>query len=289
MSALLCFSIGRYVLASGVMLHEAAILALVTLTFLWLTFLVNRAILGALRATYLRPGSTTRSIHCVSADIALIIPVYNKAPWDVFGNASATLKDLIRGADGNRYALFVLSDTAAPESAAQEERAFAALRVELGDAVGVYYRRLQNTDKKIGNIADWVENWGAAYEGMVVLNADSLMSAAAIRRLSHALISDPDAGLVQSHPLLIGARTLFGRVQQFSNAVYGRLMAEGMASWSQSEGNYWGHIAIIRTQGRDRGPDQVIGIVCEIHPVWSGPQNARALHQCKTGIAERAP
>ena len=248
-SALLCMSIGQYLLANGVMLHQAAVLALVTLTFLWLTFSVNTAILGALRTTYLRPEATLKSGQCPPADIALIIPVYNEAPWDVFGNASATLKDLIRGADGNRYALFVLSDTTDPASAAQEERAFAALRAELGDAINVYYRRrLKNTDKKIGNIGDWVENWGAAYEGMVVLDADSLMSASAIRRLSRALISDPDAGLIQSHPMLIGARTLFGRVQQFSNAVYGWLMAEGMASWSQHEGNYWGHNAIIRTR-----------------------------------------
>ncbi|MGJ8610765.1 MAG: glucans biosynthesis glucosyltransferase MdoH [Octadecabacter sp.] len=248
-STLLCISIAQYLLVNGVMLHQAAVLGLVTLTFLWLTFSVNTAILGALRTTFLRPENVMKNADCPPADIALIIPVYNEAAWDVFGNASATLKDLIRGADGNRYALFVLSDTTDPESAAQEERAFAALRAELGNAVDVYYRRrLRNTDKKIGNIGDWVENWGAAYEGMLVLDADSLMSAAAIRRLCRALISDPNAGLIQSHPMLIGARTLFGRVQQFSNAVYGWLMAEGMASWSQYEGNYWGHNAIIRTR-----------------------------------------
>lgn len=247
-SALLCVSIAQYLLANGVMLHQAAVLALVTLTFLWLTFSVNTAILGALRATYLRP-ETPRKTQCPPAHIALIIPVYNEAAWDVFGNASATLRDLIRCDDGNRYALFVLSDTTDPARATQEERAFAALRREIGGAVDVYYRRrLKNTDKKIGNIGDWVENWGAAFEGMVVLDADSLMSASAIRHLSHALISDPNAGLIQSHPMLIGARTLFGRVQQFSNAVYGWLMAEGMASWSQHEGNYWGHNAIIRTR-----------------------------------------
>ncbi|MBT0958358.1 glucans biosynthesis glucosyltransferase MdoH [Alphaproteobacteria bacterium KMM 3653] len=247
-SAILCLSIGRYLLANGLMLHQAAVLVLVTLTFLWLTFSVNTAVLGALRTTFLRPESRSTP-SCPPADIALIIPIYNEAPWDVFGNASATLKDLIKGADGNRYALFVLSDTTDAESAVQEERAFAALAAEIGDGADVYYRRRrENTDKKIGNIADWVENWGGAYEGMVVLDADSLMSASAIRRLSRALISDPGAGLIQSHPMLIGARTLFGRVQQFSNAVYGWLMAEGMASWSQQEGNYWGHNAIIRTR-----------------------------------------
>ena len=248
-SAVLCLSMAQYFLMNGVMLHESAVLALVTLSFVWLTFSVNTAVLGALRATYLRPKINITTPHTEGADIALLIPVYNEAAWDVFGNASAMLRELIRADGGNRYALFVLSDTRDSESAAQEERAFAALRLELGDKMPVYYRRrAENTDKKVGNIGDWIENWGAAYEGMVVLDADSLMSGAAIRQLSNALISDPNAGLIQSQPMLIGARTLFGRVQQFSNAVYGWLSAEGLATWSQKEGNYWGHNAIIRTR-----------------------------------------
>ncbi len=248
-SALLCFAMAQYFLMNGVMLHETAVLALVTLSFVWLTFSVNTAVLGALRATYFRPKPNAGVNAQATADIALLVPMYNEAAWDVFGNASAMLRELIRADGGNRYALFVLSDTRDPESAAQEERAFAALRAELGHDLPVYYRRrAENTDKKVGNIGDWVENWGAAYEGMVVLDADSLMSGAAIRQLSNALIADPDAGLIQSQPMLIGARTLFGRVQQFSNAVYGWLSAEGLATWSQKEGNYWGHNAIIRTR-----------------------------------------
>ena len=248
-SAVLGLAMAEFFLMNGVMLHESAVLALVTLSFVWLTFSVNTAILGALRATYLRPKPDVNVRPSEAADIALLVPVYNEAAWDVFGNASAMLRELIRADGGNRYALFVLSDTRDPDSAAQEERAFAALQMELGHKVPVYYRRrAENTDKKVGNIADWVENWGAAYEGMVVLDADSLMSGAAIRQLSHALISDPGAGLIQSQPMLIGARTLFGRVQQFSNAVYGWLSAEGLATWSQKEGNYWGHNAIIRTR-----------------------------------------
>ena len=111
-----------------------------------------------------------------------------------------------------------------------------------------YRRRAENTEKKVGNISDWIENWGAAYDAMVVLDADSLMSASAIRQLAAELAADPDAGLIQSRPMLIGAQTLFGRVQQFSNSVYGWLVAEGLERWSQHEGNYWGHNAIIRTR-----------------------------------------
>ena len=43
-----------------------------------------------------------------------------------------------------------------------------------------------NTDRKIGNLADWVERWGGSYEAMLVLDADSLMS-------GEAIVADPTA------------------------------------------------------------------------------------------------
>ena len=46
---------------------------------------------------------------------------------------------------------------------------------------------------------------------------------------AEALRADPGVGLIQSFPGLIGAETLFGRVQQFSNAAYSWLVAEGLA------------------------------------------------------------
>ena len=159
------------------------------------------------------------------------------------------LKELHQGPNKDRYSLFILSDTRDPEIAEHERRAYYALRADAPDGIDVFYRqRAQNTDKKVGNLTQWIENWGAAYDAMVVLDADSLMSGAAIRQLAHELAADPEAGLIQSFPSLIGARTLFGRMQQFSNAVYGWLLAEGLAVWSQSESNYWGHNAIIRTR-----------------------------------------
>ena len=77
-----------------------------------------------------------------------------------------------------------------------------------------------------------------------------------------------DAGLIQTFPMLIGAQTVFARLQQFSNIAYGWLLAEGLATWARSEGNYWGHNAIIRTRAfatsamlphlRSRGDDDLI-------------------------------
>jgi membrane glycosyltransferase len=47
--------------------------------------------------------------------------------------------------------------------------------------IPVYYRRReQNIARKPGNIAEWVRRFGAAYETMLVLDADSLMSGEAL-------------------------------------------------------------------------------------------------------------
>ena len=43
-------------------------------------------------------------------------------------------------------------------------------------------------------------------------------------------------------------RSLFARWQQFAGRLYGPLIAAGIAWWHGSEGNYWGHNAIIRVR-----------------------------------------
>jgi membrane glycosyltransferase len=181
--------------------------------------------------------------------VALLVPIYNEEAAEVFGNASAMMTALRASAPAHRFDLFILSDTQDAGIALEESRAFATLRATLPPDLRVWYRRrLRNTERKVGNIRDWVEGWGAAHDAMLVLDADSLMSAEAIIALSDEMAADPSAGLIQSAPMVVGSDTLFGRMQQFSAAVYGTLLSEGLAGWTGSEGNYWGHNAIIRTR-----------------------------------------
>ncbi|MEM6276974.1 MAG: glucans biosynthesis glucosyltransferase MdoH [Pseudomonadota bacterium] len=233
-------AIARWLAHGGVTVTEAVIVVLVALTFIWVSLTATAVLLGVLR----RP-TPLRLARGAPQRVALLMPIHNETPADVFGNAWAMLQDLRDGPQHDAFALFILSDTTDPEMAQLEERAYWAIKGEFD----VYYRRRsKNRDRKVGNVSDWIENWGAAFDAMVVLDADSLMSGAAIRHLARAMAADPRAGLIQSFPSLIGARTLFGRMQQFSNAVYGWLLAEGLAVWAQSEGNYWGHNAIIRVR-----------------------------------------
>jgi membrane glycosyltransferase len=58
--------------------------------------------------------------------------------------------------------------------------------------------------------------------------------------------SHPKAALIQTLPVIVNAKSLFARWQQFAGRLYGPMLAAGIAWWHGSEGNYWGHNAIIR-------------------------------------------
>ncbi|MCB1343439.1 MAG: glucans biosynthesis glucosyltransferase MdoH, partial [Pseudooceanicola sp.] len=228
----------------GISLPEGLLIALICFNFFWISFTVSTVALGFWSLTRRAPRATA---PIRPMDVALLMPVYNEVPWYVLGNARSMLEELRSWGGEHRYAIFILSDTRDEGLAAQEQRMVEALRANLSPGLELYYRRrVMNTDRKVGNIADWVARWGGAYDAMLVLDADSLMTGRAILNLTDALASDPAAGLIQSFPQLIGAQSVFARMQQFANTVYGAAFAEGMARWCGQEGNYWGHNAIIR-------------------------------------------
>jgi membrane glycosyltransferase len=234
--------------AQGLSSIEIILTALISLSFFWICFSLSTASVGLINALCCKEQTSPPAQPVKPLDVALLVPIYNEAPWDVFGNATAMLEDLNRQNTAHRYSIFILSDTQDPAIAAQEEMAFARLRRDFGPQAAIYYRRRpNNTDRKIGNLSDWITHWGGAYEAMLTLDADSLMSASAIIALSDALSADASAGLIQSAPQVFGASSLFGRAQQFSSVVYGALLSQGLAKWADREGNYWGHNAIIRT------------------------------------------
>lgn len=252
MTAALCIVFVGWFTPGGLLVTEIVLTALITLTFFWIALSVSTAAVGMLTFAFAR-APAPRACPPGAMDVALLVPVYNENPWDVFGNAQAMLEDLARGGGTpHRFTLFVLSDTRDEEIAAQERLAIAELRAAFdgvrGAPEGIHYRRRpENTDHKTGNLAEWIENWGGAYGAMVVLDADSLMSGAAIVALADELSADPSAGLIQSFPQVIGARSVYGWMQQFSSNIYGALLSEGLAKWTDREGNFWGHNAIIRT------------------------------------------
>ena len=100
--------------------------------------------------------------------------------------------------------------------------------------------------RKAGNIADFVRCWGGAYESMVVLDADSVMSGHALITLARLMDAHPEVGIIQSAPLPAGRDTLFARMVQFGARLNGPMLSSGLAFWQLGEANYWGHNAILR-------------------------------------------
>ena len=180
---------------------------------------------------------------------ALLFPVYHEEAQRIAGTIEAISRDLARTGTERAFEVFILSDTRGPEDGAREEAVYRALIGRLSSVLPVYYRRrAENTARKAGNIADWIERFGAAYEHFVILDGDSVMSAETLIRLAGAMEDEPKAGLIQTVPRLVGGTTLLQHLTQFASGTYGPAVAAGIAFWHRDQGNYWGHNAIIRTR-----------------------------------------
>lgn len=179
---------------------------------------------------------------------ALLFPIYHEDCARIAGTIEAMAMELAELGRPEHFDVFVLSDSRTPEAGAREEEVVGALAERLRQMMPVYYRRrIQNTAKKAGNIADWIQRFGGAYDSFIVLDADSIMSGETVVRLALGMQSRPTAGLIQTVPRLIGGCTIFQRLQQFAAGIYGPAVAAGLAAWHGPNGNYWGHNAIIRT------------------------------------------
>lgn len=242
------FSILSFVVITPV---QFLFLILSTLAFGWIAIGSMSAALGFLplfvgeRPDTIEPPPPTAPL---AARTALLFPVYHEDPARIAGSIEAMAHELEELGRNHYFDIFVLSDTRGDADSAKEAAVYRALAGELDDVAPVYYRRrLKNTARKSGNIADWVERFGAAYQSFVILDGDSVMSGGTLVSLAAAMEADGKAGLIQTVPRLVGGETLLQRLQQFACNTYGPPVAAGLAFWHRDQGNYWGHNAIIRT------------------------------------------
>jgi membrane glycosyltransferase len=185
------------------------------------------------------PRPTTRT--------ALLMPIYNEDPAGVFERLSRVEADLTAHDAAKAFDIFVLSDTTKEPVAIEEWNAFLHFRAR-SICRAYYRRRAENHERKAGNVADWVQRFGGAYESMIIFDADSVMSADTLLQLVGAMERNPQAGLIQTTPAIIEGHSLFARASQFGVRLYGRVAATGLAWWSGSEASYWGHNAILRVR-----------------------------------------
>ena len=222
------------------------LLALLALNLLYMALTGVPAILGSVLHMARRTMRLAPAAPSGLSRTAMLMPVHKEDPRSVVA-AIEVMARAVADAGLENVDIFVLSDTQDLALASAEQAAFDALRARAPASPALHYRRRRdNVGRKAGNLADFCEQWGDAYDYMLVLDADSLMGASAISALIGLMDANPRAGIIQTVPYPIGRETLFARLQQFSARLYTPLLVEALTYWQQGDGNYWGHNAILR-------------------------------------------
>ena len=231
-----------------------ALLVVFALGFGWITLSFWAGLIGFILKLFgLHPLSLSRrgagdgDVPALRGRTAILVPVYNEEPAEVFARMATTWRSLEATGRVDSFELFVLSDTTNDAIAAEEAAGVEVLRQQLGIGERLHWRRrTNNVGRKAGNIADWLDNHGPRFDHMIVFDADSVMTGDTMVRLAALMEASPRTGIIQTHAVAMGRETLFARVLQFSSRLYGGMLATGHSFWQMGEANYYGHNAIIR-------------------------------------------
>ncbi|MDO6509312.1 glucans biosynthesis glucosyltransferase MdoH [Celeribacter halophilus] len=217
---------------------------LVFVTTAWLAWGASLALIGL-------PGRQRAGTHTDLSQpqprTVIAVPICNEDPLTTFARIAAIDRSVAEaGVDAD---FVVLSDTRDAELARKEQLAFARLLRDTNGTGRMFYRRRQdNAGRKAGNIEEFIRTSGGAYEFAVILDADSLMEGETIRTMIARMQADPQLGLLQTLPQIIGARSFFGRALQFASCFHGPVFTRGLARMQGATGPFWGHNAIVRVR-----------------------------------------
>lgn len=234
---------------------ETVILMLFGISFTWLSLAFWSGFFGFFLQMLRIDPLTLKSTKGLLADTspitsrtAVVMPVYNEDTQRVIAGFEATLRSLEKTGEIANFDFFLLSDTTNLTIAQAERDAWQLLIGRLGDLSKqtFYRRREKNTARKVGNLSEFCQRWGANYENMIVLDADSIMAGECLVKMVRAMQANPRTGLIQTIPIPVRQTTFFGRFVQFAAVLYSPMLATGLAFWQSDAANYWGHNAIIR-------------------------------------------
>ncbi|MFN2359848.1 MAG: glucans biosynthesis glucosyltransferase MdoH [Marinobacter sp.] len=240
----------------GGTLVELGLLILFALLYMWIAVGFWTAIFGFVlrlaggdRYSPLKRHSEGALEATPLAKTAIIMPVYHEPVHWTLSGLKAVYQDLERSGHLDQFEFHILSDSRDPNVWLEEQATWYRLCQELGAEGRLFYRRRRvNLNFKSGNVADFLRRWGLRYRYVVVLDADSLLSADTIVRMVQLMEREPNAGILQTAPSIINGESLFARVQQFSNRLYSTLFATGLAAIQMGDAAFWGHNAIIRVK-----------------------------------------
>jgi membrane glycosyltransferase len=236
---------------------DVTLLALFAVTLPWMVAGFWNAVIGLLIvrfcadpvAAVMPMAASIRGDEPVTASTAILMCIRNELPDRIVRNVEPMLASLDAAGYGERFCLYVLSDTSDAVIAGEEEACFAALTARWSDRIAITYRRRAvNTGFKAGNIRDFCERWGRHHDFAVTLDADSLMSADAVLRLVRIMQANPRLGILQGLVIGLPSTSTFARVFQFGMRLGMRSYTIGSAWWQGDCGPYWGHNAVLRLE-----------------------------------------
>lgn len=176
---------------------------------------------------------------------AILMTLRNEDAERALSRLAATKRSLDAAGGGDRFSVFVLSDSDDPAVIEAEAAAFTRHRAALGPGAR-YRRRERNTGFKAGNIRDFLVTEGAGYDFFLPLDSDSAMSGDAILSLTRMIEAHPRIGILQSLVVGAPATSAFARIFQFGMRAGMRSFTLGAAWWHGDCGPYWGHNAMVR-------------------------------------------
>jgi membrane glycosyltransferase len=245
----------RTLAPGGLGVLDIVLIALFALTLPWAVIGFWNAVIGLLVmrlaedpiAAVLPAVERLRGDEPITASTAILLCTRNEPPDRIVRNLQPLLAGLAEAGVGDRFHLYVLSDTSNPTIAVDEERQFGKLEADWRDRIAVTYRRRANNEGyKAGNIADFCARWGDRHEFAITLDADSVMSANAALGLVRLIVSDPKIGILQGLVIGLPSTSAFTRLFQFGMRLGMRAHTIGSAWWQGDCGPYWGHNAILR-------------------------------------------
>jgi membrane glycosyltransferase len=238
---------------NGIGVLDVVLLALFLITLPWTVIGFWNAAIGFVILRWARNPSAAvtpaaarvRGDEDITSSVALLLCIRNEDPARILRNLRPMLEGLAPA--GDRFHLYLLSDTSDPAVAAAEAAAFAGLAAEWRGRIAVTWRRrADNAGFKAGNIRDFCVRFGAGHDLAVTLDADSFMPAAAVLRMVRIMQAAPEIGILQGLVVGMPSTSAFARVFQFGMRLGMWSYTTGSAWWQGDCGPHWGHNSVLR-------------------------------------------
>jgi membrane glycosyltransferase len=239
----------------GIGLVDVILVTLFAVTLPWYVIGFWNATIGFLIMRWARDpvaailpvAARIRGDEPITASTAVVLCIRNEPPERIVRMLESMLQGLVARGVGERFHVYVLSDTDGSDIAAAEDACFAALAAAWHGRIAVTYRRrVQNIAFKAGNIGDFCVRWGKDHDFAIMLDADSVMTVDLVLKLVRIMQIDPRLGILQTLVIGMPSAGPFARIFQFGMRLSMRSYTIGSAWWQGDCGPYWGHNAIVR-------------------------------------------